>query len=97
MKMTSNTSEIILVLKDGQHLNIDGKIKDHFDLDDERMEVTFVFDKEATNLPKLKELAIGSVFVPVYEMIIDKVDYIVFAIGATNDIDTEITSFIVRK
>lgn len=97
MKKTNYYSNATLIKKDGKGLSIDGMFKEHVDLDQNELEVTFLFQDDSYNLKELKSLAQGGSIVPQYEMSIDGVRFDVFAMGAKNDTEKEITCFIVKK
>lgn len=80
-----------------QKIQVDGRLKNDFDFKIDEIEVVFVFSPRSITYMELKSRGFGGSIVPRYTMNINGIEYDVLAFGAKDDLDNEITFFLMKK
>ncbi len=80
-----------------QKMQMDGKLKKDFDFEVSESEIVFLFAPRSITYMELKSRGFGGSIVPRYTMNVNGVEYDVLAFGAKDDLDNEITFFLVKK
>lgn len=91
-------NRVIAVLNTGnQKIQLDGQPKERFDFEKEEVEVVFVFPKNSLSYMELSHYGFGGSIVPRFEMKVNNIDYSVIACGAKNDLNNEISFFLMKN
>lgn len=85
------------LLIENEKVVINAKLKETVDFDAENVEAVFVFEKDSNIYLKLKEYDFGGSIVPRAEMVIDGKEFYVVAFGSLQDINWEVSFYMIKK